>query len=71
MEPPPLDVETDLEPDNGEVGIPNPAAVHCEEQGGTLEVRDEPGGEVGYCLFDDGTECEEWAYFHGECTPGG
>ncbi|MGI9553924.1 MAG: DUF333 domain-containing protein, partial [Thermodesulfobacteriota bacterium] len=27
-------------------------------------------GDVGYCLFNDGTQCEEWAYFRGECRPG-
>ncbi len=51
--------------------LANPASVYCEEQGGTLEIRtDADGGQVGYCLFDDGTECEEWAYYRGECQPG-
>ncbi len=50
-----------------EVGIANPASIYCEEQGGTLEVRTGDLGSVGYCKFDDGTECEEWAYFRGEC----
>ncbi|MHB1318049.1 MAG: putative hemolysin [Anaerolineae bacterium] len=51
--------------------LANPASVFCEEQGGTLEIRtDADGGQVGYCLFDDGSECEEWAYFRGECQPG-
>jgi putative hemolysin len=50
----------------------NPASTYCEEQGGTLEIREDPatGGQVGYCLFSDGSECEEWAYFRGECKPG-
>ena len=62
--------------DNGEnteepAGLANPASVHCEEQGGTLEMRtDADGGQYGVCLFDDGSECEEWAYFRGECVPG-
>lgn len=52
-------------------GLANPASVHCEETGGTLEIRtDEEGGQVGVCLFDDGSECEEWAYYRGECAPG-
>ena len=50
--------------------LPNPASVYCEEQGGTLEIRDEAGGQVGYCVFDDGSECEEWAFMRGECSPG-
>ncbi len=52
------------------VGLPNPASVYCEEQGGTLEMREGEGGTYGVCRFDDGSECEEWAYFRGECAPG-
>ncbi|MBN2114738.1 MAG: DUF333 domain-containing protein [Acidimicrobiia bacterium] len=51
-------------------GLPNPASAFCEEQGGTVEIRDEAGGQVGYCVFDDGSECEEWAFYRGECSPG-
>ena len=53
------------------VGMPNPAAKYCVDQGGKLEIRDEAGGQAGYCLFPDGSECDEWAYFRGECAPGG
>lgn len=53
-------------------GIANPASVYCQEQGGRLEIRTaEDGGQAGYCLFADGSECEEWAFFRGECVPGG
>jgi hypothetical protein len=52
------------------IGMPNPASVYCEEQGGTLEMRETAAGTAGYCLFDDGSECEEWAFFNGECQPG-
>jgi len=51
-------------------GLANPASIYCEKQGGRLEIRSEAGGETGYCLFDDGSECEEWAYFHHRCAPG-
>jgi putative hemolysin len=51
-----------------EAGLPNPASVFCEEQGGTVEIRDESGGQVGFCVFPDGNECEEWAFYRGECT---
>lgn len=51
-------------------GMPNPASVYCTEQGGKLEIRTDAGGEVGYCLFDDGSECEEWAFYRGDCAPG-
>lgn len=53
-------------------GLANPASVYCEEQGGTLEIRtDADGNEHGVCVFEDGSECEEWAFFRGECQPGG
>jgi len=48
--------------------LPNPASVYCEEQGYELEIRTNPdGSQTGYCIFLDGTECEEWSYFCG-CT---
>ena len=51
--------------------IPNPASVYCKENGGTLEMRQAADGSVaGYCLFADGSECDEWAYFKGECKVG-
>jgi len=56
--------------DDEQTGIPNPASVYCEEQGGTVDIRtDEEGGQVGYCVFADGTEVEEWAYYRGEAQP--
>lgn len=51
-------------------GIANPASENCVKQGGTLEIRKEANGEVGYCKFSDGSECEEWAFMRGECKPG-
>ncbi|MEA3309436.1 MAG: DUF333 domain-containing protein [Chloroflexota bacterium] len=51
------------------VGLANPASVYCEEEGGQVEIRDEENGQAGYCVFPDGSECEEWAFFRGECTP--
>jgi hypothetical protein len=51
-------------------GIPNPASVYCEENGGHLELRSDESGEVtGVCLFAGGEECEEWAFLRGECAP--
>ena len=29
----------------------------------------ESGGQMGYCVFSDGTEVEEWAYYRGEAEP--
>ena len=47
--------------------IANPASVNCIEKGGTLKIMDGEGGQYGICTLPDGTECEEWAYFRGEC----
>ena len=47
--------------------LANPASVNCIEKGGTISIVDEPEGQVGMCTLSDGTVCEEWAYFRGEC----
>ena len=50
--------------------IPNPASVYCEQDGNTLEIRTaEDGSQTGVCVFPDGSTCDEWAYFRGECVP--
>ncbi|MCI0475720.1 MAG: DUF333 domain-containing protein, partial [Anaerolineales bacterium] len=51
--------------------IANPASTFCVQNGGKLEIRkDAKGGEVGYCVFADKSECEEWMFMRGECKPG-
>lgn len=53
------------------IGLPNPASVYCVEEGGTLEIREDvDGNQTGFCIFDDGSECEEWKLFNGECKKG-
>lgn len=53
-------------------GLANPASVHCKEQGGNLEMRqDDNGGTFAVCVFADGSECEEWTFFRGDCQPAG
>jgi putative hemolysin len=55
----------------GKAQLPNPASVYCIEQGGRWEIRkDKEGNEWGFCLFEDGSECEEWAFFRNECKKG-
>jgi heat shock protein HslJ/putative hemolysin len=62
---------SDATTEPGAVGLANPASVYCAAQGGVLEIRtDADGGQAGVCVFPDGSECEEWAYFRGECAPG-
>jgi putative hemolysin len=53
-----------------QMGLANPATEHCLEQGGRSETRTGPeGNQYGVCIFEDGSECDEWAYFRGECEP--
>jgi uncharacterized protein len=48
--------------------MPNPASVYCEQQGNKLEIRTAAdGSQYGICVFPDGSTCDEWAYFRGEC----
>jgi len=57
--------------DEGKTGIPNPASQYCEKQGYTLTIiTDQNSNQYGICKFNDGTECEEWDYFRGNCKPG-
>ena len=48
--------------------IPNPASVYCEQNGNKLEIQTaSDGSQSGVCVFPDGSTCDEWAYFRGEC----
>jgi len=58
--------------DTPKTDMPNPASVFCEEQGFKLEIRTAAdGSQSGACIFPDGSECDEWAYYRGECALGG
>ncbi|HLD39445.1 MAG TPA: DUF333 domain-containing protein [archaeon] len=48
--------------------IANPASTNCIEKGGMLEILDSPEGQYGMCTLPNGTVCEEWALFRGECS---
>ena len=51
--------------------VANPASGYCEQNGGKLEMRtDASGATTGVCVFPDKTECDEWAFYRGECGPG-
>ncbi len=51
-------------------GIVNPASAYCAEKGGTSEIRTaNDGNQSGVCVFPNGSECDEWAFFRGECAP--
>jgi len=49
--------------------VANPAAVYCEKLGYKDEIRTDPKtkGQYGVCIFPDGSECEEWAFYRGKC----
>lgn len=50
--------------DDSDVGVPNPASVFCEEQGGTVRIETaEDGSQVGICVLADGAEVDEWEYY--------
>ena len=53
-----------------ETELPNPAAVYCEEQGGTLEHQMFEVGTRGFCIFDDGSRCGQWDFYNGKCSKG-
>jgi putative hemolysin len=51
-----------------QASIANPASVYCAQQGYASEVRTAAdGSQSGVCIFTDGNECDEWAYYRGEC----
>jgi len=53
-----------------QLNMPNPASVYCEESGYKLEIHTAAdGSQSGVCVFPDGSTCDEWAYFRGECGP--
>ena len=48
--------------------MPNPASVYCEQNGNKLEIQTAAdGSQNGVCVFPDGSTCDEWAYYRGEC----
>jgi putative hemolysin len=63
---------TPEKPSTGSNGseIANPASANCVQKGYRLDLRtDTNGNQIGVCVFPDKSECEEWAFFRGECAP--
>lgn len=52
------------------IGLPNPASVNCQEKGGQLEIKELSQGQIGFCLFEDGSQCEEWDLYNNRCESG-
>ena len=56
--------------DSPQASMANPASVYCEQNGNKLEIHTAAdGSQSGVCIFPDGSTCDEWAYFRGECDP--
>ena len=54
-----------------DIFMPNPASIYCEDNGGSIEVREDfNGNQVGVCVFEDGSECRQWDFYRGECQQG-
>jgi putative hemolysin len=54
------------------VGMANPSSVNCANKGGRVQMeKNDRGGTIGVCVFNDNKQCEEWALFRGECPLGG
>lgn len=52
-------------------GARQPRSIYCQEHGGRVTiVEDADGSQRGVCVFPDGSRCDGWAYFRGECDPG-
>jgi len=44
--------------------IANPASEFCVENGGLIDIRDDPeGNQYGVCILSNGEEHDEWEYF--------
>jgi putative hemolysin len=53
-----------------QVNMPNPASIYCEQNGNKHEIQTaSDGSQSGICIFADGSTCDEWAYYRGECSP--
>jgi putative hemolysin len=64
------EVTTPVAPTQASTGLANPASVYCGQVGGkTVIKKDATGAEYGVCTFPNGSTCEEWALYRGECTP--
>jgi len=51
----------------GMVGTANPASLYCRALGYKRRINDTMLGQVGMCIFPDGTECDNWKFYIGEC----
>jgi putative hemolysin len=50
--------------------IANPASTKCLSDGGQEKIINNPLGQSGLCMFTDGSVCDTWEYYRGECSKG-
>lgn len=55
-------------PEPAKIGMANPAAVYCVEQGGTVVPGDNPGDDA-LCHLPDGRKVGEWLYYNEHHRP--
>jgi len=60
--------EENVDEENGLAGMANPASVYAERMGYESEMRENENGQYSVVMFPDGSECEEWTFFRGECA---
>lgn len=53
------------------VGMANPASTFCIDNGGTLATVKTDAGASANCTLPNGTVCDEWKLFRGECVAEG
>jgi len=49
--------------------LANPASVYCINNGGKIQMETNPSGQYGMCIFPNGSQCDEWQYYRGQCSP--
>ncbi len=50
------------------VGAADPAPRYARKMGCERRVdKTKEEGDYAYCIFPDGSECEEWAFYRGKC----
>ncbi|MDK2794811.1 MAG: hypothetical protein PWQ58_10 [Archaeoglobaceae archaeon] len=62
-----LKLEFESETPGDDLNLANPAAIYCAEMGYEYRIETSKEGQIGFCVFPDRTECEEWSFFRGEC----
>jgi putative hemolysin len=44
-----------------------PAGAYCMALGYKTEIKNVYGGQAGFCIFPDGSECGDWPFYRGKC----